>query len=81
MTDLDDADLTSKMCRGRASSRAQTAALALSAVALVAACGRKAPAAAPGPARSLSSDARTREHVGVTIYNQNFGLVREQRTC
>jgi hypothetical protein len=52
----------------------------LTLLALSTACARqKAAAVPPGPARAATSDARTREHVGVTVYNQNFGLVRERR--
>jgi len=36
-------------------------------------------AAATGPATLRSSGAETREKVAITIYNSNFGLVREQR--
>lgn len=54
--------------------------LAVLSLALAAGCARnKAPAVPPGPARAAASDASTREHVGVTVYNQNFGLVREKR--
>jgi hypothetical protein len=56
------------------------ALLGLAFVALSTACGRqKAAAVPPGPARAAASDASTRTHVGVTVYNQSFGLVREQR--
>lgn len=40
----------------------------------------KAPPALPGPARSVESRAAgARENVAITVYNQNFGLVREER--
>ncbi|HWA77183.1 MAG TPA: DUF4139 domain-containing protein [Polyangiaceae bacterium] len=55
------------------------AAFGLGLLALASGCARKPPALPPGPARAATSDARTREHVGVTVYNQNFGLVREKR--
>ncbi|HYP78359.1 MAG TPA: DUF4139 domain-containing protein [Polyangiaceae bacterium] len=43
-------------------------------------CGQK-PAATPntGPTTHQSSDASEREQVSLTVYNQNFGLVRELR--
>jgi hypothetical protein len=60
--------------------RSGRAALGLTCLALFGACARQKPAELPpGPARPAASDARTREHVGVTVYNQNFGVVREQR--
>ncbi|HYQ45165.1 MAG TPA: DUF4139 domain-containing protein [Polyangiaceae bacterium] len=53
---------------------------ALSALLLVCACGQK-PAAIPnnGPTSHSSSDAGASERVSLTVYNQNFGLVREVR--
>ncbi|HEY8944668.1 MAG TPA: DUF4139 domain-containing protein [Polyangiaceae bacterium] len=43
-------------------------------------CSRKpAPAKAIDPARSVGSDATAREAVAITVYNQNFGVVRERR--
>jgi hypothetical protein len=47
---------------------------------LASACGQK-PAAIPnnGPTTYQSSDASEREQVSLTVYNQNFGLVREVR--
>jgi len=40
---------------------------------------RPAVRAASGPARSVSSEATKRQALSVTVYNQNFGLVRERR--
>ena len=53
---------------------------ALAGALLVAACGQK-PAATPntGPTSHSSSDAGASEQVSLTVYNQNFGLVREVR--
>lgn len=53
---------------------------ALSGALLLAACGQK-PAAIPnaGPSSHSSSDASASEQVSLTVYNQNFGLVREVR--
>ena len=47
---------------------------------LATACGQK-PAATPntGPTSQSSSDASASEKVSLTVYNQNFGLVREVR--
>ncbi len=47
---------------------------------IAAACARK-PATTPnaGPPARSSSDASASEHVSLTVYNQNFGLVREVR--
>jgi len=47
---------------------------------LATACGQK-PAAVPntGPTSHSASDARASEHVSLTVYNKNFGLVREVR--
>jgi hypothetical protein len=53
-----------------------------SALLLAVACGGT-PAKAPdtdGPATKSSSQASSRERVAVTIYNDNFGLVREERS-
>ncbi|MES1173837.1 MAG: DUF4139 domain-containing protein [Myxococcales bacterium] len=48
---------------------------------LVAACGGPKPAGSPdtGPTSHSSSDSSASEQVSVTVYNQNFGLVREVR--
>jgi len=53
---------------------------ALGALLLASACGQK-PAAVPntGPTSHATSDAGSRERVSLTVYNQNFGLVREVR--
>jgi hypothetical protein len=55
----------------------------LCAVALVASagCGANKPAkvADEGPATERDSNAKQREKVAITVYNQNFGLVREIR--
>ncbi len=50
------------------------------ALAVVTACGQK-PAATPstGPTAHSRSDASASEQVSLTVYNQNFGLVREVR--
>ncbi|MFO0613263.1 MAG: DUF4139 domain-containing protein [Polyangiaceae bacterium] len=58
--------------------------LAVAALGLVA-CGNTPPTThAPtdpgGPTTSKKSDSATREKVGITVYNQNFGLVREVRS-
>ncbi len=52
-----------------------------SALLLAAACGGPKPAGAPnaGPTSHSSSDSSASEQVAVTVYNQNFGLVREVR--
>jgi hypothetical protein len=50
------------------------------ALALAAGCsGSKPPLQATGPVASRSSDAKGREKVSITVYNSNFGLVRERR--
>jgi len=47
---------------------------------LAAACGQKPAATAnTGPTSHSSSDASASEQVSLTVYNQNFGLVREVR--
>ena len=48
---------------------------------LISACGAPKPAAPPdgGPTSHSSSDASASEQVSLTVYNQNFGLVREVR--
>jgi len=48
---------------------------------LLAGCGGQKPAVEPnsGPTSRHSSDATASEHVAITVYNSNFGLVREQR--
>ncbi|HEX2674867.1 MAG TPA: hypothetical protein VHM25_28520, partial [Polyangiaceae bacterium] len=53
---------------------------AFGALLLATACGQK-PAAIPntGPTSHSSSDASASEQVSLTVYNQNFGLVREVR--
>lgn len=44
-------------------------------------CARKPPVPRViEPARSVSSGAEGRTQVAITVYNQNFGVVREQRT-
>lgn len=40
---------------------------------------KKPPSEPPGPARNVGSDAASREHVAITVYNQDFGVVRERR--
>jgi len=53
---------------------------ASAALLLASACGQK-PAAVPntGPTSHSNSDASASERVALTVYNQNFGLVREVR--
>jgi hypothetical protein len=47
---------------------------------LLAACaGPKAAEVGTGPARALTSSAREREALSLTVYNQDFGVVRERR--
>jgi hypothetical protein len=47
---------------------------------LVAACAQRPAVRAPsGPARSAISEAGKRKALSVTVYNQNFGLIRERR--
>lgn len=48
---------------------------------LLGACGKSArpPETPPGPATARSSGKADRESVSITIYNSNFGLVRETR--
>ena len=49
---------------------------------VLAACGGKGPEHAKnqdGPAKDSKSSAKQREKVAITVYNQNFGLVREIR--
>src|SRR6187455_3524130 len=57
-------------------------AVALGAVlASGAACSSAKPALhATGPVTARSSDATGRDKVSITVYNSNFGLVREQRS-
>jgi hypothetical protein len=43
-------------------------------------CGPSKPATSTGPISVRSSDAQGREKVSITVYNSNFGLVREQRS-
>lgn len=60
--------------------RALGPAYALLASALALGCNQQKRAELPpGPAVARSSDRSTRENVSVTIYNSNFGLVRETR--
>ncbi len=49
---------------------------------LAVACGGPKPAGSPdsGPTSHTSSDSSASEQLAVTVYNQNFGLVREVRT-
>jgi hypothetical protein len=56
--------------------------LSVSTLLLAFACGGSPPKApdADGPAKKSSSEASSRERVAVTIYNDNFGLVREERS-
>lgn len=42
-------------------------------------CGAQVKTPSPGPAKLSGSDKRDRESVAVTVYNQNFGVVRETR--
>ncbi|MCC6899093.1 MAG: DUF4139 domain-containing protein, partial [Polyangiaceae bacterium] len=67
----------------RTSVPAWRAAALLAALALQA-CGGKPPELAKGgefagPSKSAASSAKQREKVAITVYNQNFGLVREIR--
>ncbi|HVJ18031.1 MAG TPA: DUF4139 domain-containing protein [Polyangiaceae bacterium] len=57
-------------------------ALSLAALALLSACGGKKVQAPDdgGPVTQRASGSKERESVAVTIYNDNFGLVREERT-
>ncbi len=57
------------------------AAACAATLALVGACGGKKPAKSrdEGPATERDSSAKQREKVAITVYNQNFGLVREIR--
>ena len=56
------------------------AALGASAVSLGCSGGQKGAATLPaGPATERAAGAETREKVAITVYNSNFGLVREQR--
>lgn len=56
-------------------------AIALCLLALLAGCGPRAKTATEytGPVFQRKSDAGVRESVAITVYNQNFGLVREIR--
>jgi len=60
--------------------RFQSFSALFGALLLASACGQK-PAAVPntGPTTHQSSDASATEQVSLTVYNQNFGLVREVR--
>jgi hypothetical protein len=53
--------------------------LSLLALALSACAQRPAVQAPRGPARAASSEAGQRKALSLTVYNQNFGLVRERR--
>ncbi len=67
------------LLRSRTTRRFGRAALGL-ALCLAAGCGSKPPKAADtGPAVPRTSGSNEREKVAVTIYNDNFGLVREER--
>jgi hypothetical protein len=64
--------------------RAAPLALAVAPLLVVSACGGGQPKLAPksefsGPAKESQSTAKEREKVAITVYNQNFGLVREIR--
>jgi hypothetical protein len=48
-------------------------------LAFVACAPHRAAQLPPGPARAAASDSTGREALGITVYNQNFGLVRERR--
>lgn len=69
--------------RARLGSRRGTlgnGALACALTLLLAGCATKKASEVPsGPAIERSSDGTTRESVSVTVYNSNFGLVREAR--
>jgi hypothetical protein len=54
-------------------------ALAASALALACGGGKPARTLPDGPAAHKSSSGKSREKVSITVYNSNFGLVREQR--
>ncbi len=59
-------------------------AVAIAAALALPACGGKPPELAKsgefaGPSKAASSSAKQREKVAITVYNQNFGLVREIR--
>jgi hypothetical protein len=56
-------------------------ALALAGLSWLVGCGSKPPEAKapPGPSTLRTSDASARESVAITVYNSNFGLVREAR--
>jgi hypothetical protein len=59
-------------------------ALALGAIGLVSACAPSAPkeprpSASTGPVSNKISSAKERQTLSITVYNQNFGLVREIR--
>jgi hypothetical protein len=63
------------------SARYAARALALAALVLpaVGCSGGKPAEHATGPVSERSSDSKGREKVSITVYNSNFGLVREQR--
>jgi hypothetical protein len=62
------------------SNRSFAAAALSAALAFGAACSSSKPALhATGPVTARSSDAKGREKVSITVYNSNFGLVRERR--
>ena len=65
---------------GRAERLLRAAALvALGALGTACAGAKKPRAVATGPVTSRTSSADAREKVAVTVYNSNFGLVREER--
>ncbi len=55
----------------------------LSLASLLPGCGAPKPSSAPntGPLSHSKSDRSASEHVSITVYNQNFGLVREVRSA
>ena len=54
-------------------------ALAASAFALACGGGKPARTLPDGPALQKSSSGKSREKISITVYNSNFGLVRERR--
>lgn len=54
-------------------------ALAASALALACGGGKPARTLPDGPALQKSSSGKSREKISITVYNSNFGLVRERR--
>jgi hypothetical protein len=51
----------------------------LTAFGMAFACSSAKPSNLTGPIASRSSDAKGRQKISITVYNSNFGLVREQR--